>query len=104
MDEVDPASEPYGLIGQIKAVPGKRAELIEILDEGTRDMPGNLSYMISSEMADPDALWIVEIWTDKAAHQASLKLASVQAAIAKGRPLIAGFGTRAEVVPAAGTH
>ena len=40
MDEVDPASEPYGLIGQIKAVPGKRAELIAILDEGNIGVAG----------------------------------------------------------------
>jgi hypothetical protein len=33
----------YGLIGQMKAAPGKRAELAVILLEGTGAMPGCLS-------------------------------------------------------------
>jgi hypothetical protein len=37
-------------------------------------------------------------------HQASLKLPQVQAAIARARPVPAGFGTRAEVIPAGGRH
>ena len=36
-----------------------------------------------------------------AAVEASLQLPAVQAAIKKGRPLIAGFGTRAEFKPVA---
>ena len=46
-------------------------------------------------------IWIVELWDSKEAHAASLQLPEVQAAIAKGRPLIAGFGTRAEFKPVA---
>jgi quinol monooxygenase YgiN len=89
----------YGLIGQMKAQPGKRDELLAILAEGTTAMPGNIAYIIGADIADPDGLWITELWTDKEAHAASLKLPSVQAAIAKGRPMIAGFGTRAEFLP-----
>lgn len=81
----------YGLIGQMLAAPGKRDELLAILGEGVNDMPGCLSYVIAKDPANADALWITEVWTDKAAHAASLKLPSVQAAIAKGRPMIAGF-------------
>ena len=50
-----------------------------------------------------DALWIVEVWADQDAHAASLKLPSVQAAIARGRPLIAGFGQRFEFKPLSGS-
>ena len=91
--------ETYGLIGQINALPGKRDELLKYLYEGTRDMPGNLAYIIGEDLADPDALWVTEVWRTRTDHENSLKLASVQAAIAKGRPLIAGFGTRAETRP-----
>lgn len=104
MDELDGGADLYGLIGQMKAQPGKRAELIAILKEGTGQMPGNLAYMINEDRDDADAIWIVEIWKDQASHAASLSLPSVRAAIAKGRPLIAGFGTRANVRPVAGTH
>lgn len=91
--------EIYGIIGQMKAVPGKRAELVAILLAGTRDMPGNLAYLIAEDLDDPDAIWITEVWQTKTDHGNSLKLDSVQAAIASARPLIAGFGTRAETHP-----
>lgn len=100
MEELVPE---YGLIGQMIARPGKRAELVAILGEGTGAMPGNMVYLIGEDSANPDAIWIVELWETKAAHAASLQLPAVQEAIKKGRPLIAGFGTRAEFKPVAKT-
>ncbi len=91
----------YGLIGQMLAQPGQREALIAILSEGTGTMPGNVAYLVGEDSANPDAIWIVEIWESREAHTASLTLPAVQAAIAKGRPLIAGFGTRAEFRPVA---
>ena len=91
--------ELYGIIGQMKAAPGKRGELVGCLMEGTQGMPGNLAYIIAEDLSDPDAIWITEVWRSKADHAASLSLPSVQQAIAKGRPLIAGFGTRVETRP-----
>src|SRR3546814_12730314 len=81
------------------AQPGQRGALAAILTEGTDAMPGNFAYIVGEDAENPDALWIVELWADKAAHAASLQLPAVQAAIAKGRPLIAGFGSRAEFKP-----
>jgi quinol monooxygenase YgiN len=101
MEEADPQ---YGLIGQMMARPGRRAELVAILSEGTGRMPGNIAYLVGEDSANPDAIWIVELWDSKEAHAASLKLPAVQAAIARGRPLIAGFGTRAEFKPVAKTR
>ncbi|MDE1468312.1 putative quinol monooxygenase [Aurantiacibacter sp. D1-12] len=91
--------ETYGLIGQIRANPGKRAELIGHLLAGTRNMPGNIAYLIAEDLSDPDSLWITEVWQTKTDHENSLSLPSVQDAIANGRPLIAGFGTRVETRP-----
>jgi len=92
----------YGLIGQMMATPGKRDELIAILAAFTEGMPGCLSYIVARDSTAPDALWVTEVWTDKASHAASLQLPMVQAAIAKARPIIAGFGQRFETVPVAG--
>jgi quinol monooxygenase YgiN len=89
----------YGLIGKMNAVPGQRDALLGFLTEGTVAMPGCLSYVIATDPADPDGLWITEVWDSAASHQASLRLPAVQAAIAKGRPLIAGFSNRVETVP-----
>ena len=44
----------------------------------------------------------VRKWDSQHSHQASLALPAVQAAIAKARPLIAGFGERFETRPVAG--
>ena len=99
MEELDKTEALYGLIGQIKAQPGKRDELIGYLLAGTGKMPGNLAYLIAKDAGDADAIWITEVWRDQAAHQASLDLPAVQAAIAKARPILAGFGTRVETIP-----
>lgn len=101
--KMEEADSQYGLIGQMTTQPGQRAALVAILSEGTSTMPGNIAYLIGEDSANPDAIWIVELWDSKEAHAASLKLPAVQAAIAKGRPLIAGFGTRAEFKPVAKT-
>jgi quinol monooxygenase YgiN len=92
----------YGLIGKMTAVPGQRDALAGILLDGTGAMPGCLSYVIAADPADPDALWITEVWESQASHKASLQLPAVQAAIAKGRPLIAGFSNRVETAPVGG--
>ena len=84
----------FGLIGRIRAVPGKRGELAAVLVQEDGSMPGCLSYVVAEDPADADLLWVTEVWTNEAAHKASLSLPSVQAAIAKGRPLIAGFDSQ----------
>ena len=92
----------YGLIGRMLTAPGKRDELVAILLEGTGEMPGCLSYVIALDPAHDDAIWVTEVWDTQESHAASLKLPAVQAAIAKGRPMIAGFGERFETVPLGG--
>jgi quinol monooxygenase YgiN len=92
----------YGLIGKIMAKPGERDELITILLEGSEGMPGCLSYVVAKDTADADALWVTEVWDSQESHQASLSLPSVQAAISKGKPFIAGFGERFETEPIGG--
>ena len=92
----------YGLIGKMTATPGQRDALAAILLEGTGAMPGCLSYVVATDPADPDALWITEVWDTAESHKASLALPGVKAAIAKGRPLIAGFSNRVETTPLGG--
>ncbi|HEX4912295.1 MAG TPA: putative quinol monooxygenase [Permianibacter sp.] len=92
----------YGLIGKIIAIDGERDALAAILLQGLRDMPGCLSYIVSQDPLDPDALWITEVWDSESSHRASLQLPSVQQAIQRGRPLIANFGERFETIPIGG--
>jgi len=95
-------ADMYGLIGKMLAQPGKRDELIGLLLEGTGQMPGCFSYVVATDATNPDAIWITEVWDSPASHQGSLKLPTVQATIAKARPLIAGFGERFETRPIGG--
>ena len=92
----------YGLIGKMTAVAGQRDALASILLQGTGEMPGCLSYVIAKDPTDGDALWITEVWDSAESHRASLGLPGVQAAIAEGRPLIAGFSDRVESEPMGG--
>lgn len=92
----------YGLIGKMIAAPGQREALLAVLLEGVEGMPGCLSYIVAKDGKDENALWITEVWDSQESHAASLKLPSVQAAIAKGRPMIAGFGDFVVTAPAGG--
>jgi quinol monooxygenase YgiN len=98
-----PGGDMYGLIGKMTAVPGKRDDLIAVLLEGVATMPGCLSYIVAKDTGDANAIWITEAWDSKASHEASLSLPSVKEAIAKGRPLIAGFSDRVVTTPVGGT-
>jgi len=89
----------YGRHGTLRALHGRRDALLAILQEAARDvatMPGCHLYLVGKDLGDPDAVAVTEVWDDKAAHAASLSLESVRATIAKGRPLIAGFGAASE--------
>ena len=92
----------YGLIGKMKCTAGHRDALIAILLAGVSGLPGCLSYIVAIDPTDPDSIWITEAWVSQDKHKASLSLPSVQAAIAKARPMIAGFGERFETHPVGG--
>lgn len=91
----------YGVIGKLKSVSGGRTELINVLT-GTGAMPGCLQYIVSEDLDDEDGVWVTEIWESQDAHRASLELPQVKEAVSVGRPLIAGFETRATTSPSGG--
>ena len=92
----------YGLIGKMTTVAGKRDELISILLEGTGGMPGCLSYIVAKDPTDANAIWITEVWDSEQSHKASLSLPAVKQAIARGKPLIAGFSNGTVTEPVGG--
>ena len=92
----------YGLIAKLTAVSGKRDELIEILEEGTRSMPGCRSYILAKDAGDENAVWVTEVWDSAASHDASLTLPAVKDSIAQAKPLIAGFEKVAVTNPVGG--
>ena len=81
----------WGLISKIAVVPGGREQMIAILKESAANMPGCLSYVVAKDAADENAVWVTEVWDSMASHDASLSLPAVKNALARGKPLIAGF-------------
>jgi quinol monooxygenase YgiN len=65
-------------------------------------MPGCLSYVVASDPADADAIWVTEVWDSQASHKASLALPAVKDAIVRGKPLIASFDQHVETLPVGG--
>jgi quinol monooxygenase YgiN len=95
----------YGLCGIMKAQPGQREALLEILLEAAdlvADLPGCEVWIVNTMPDDPDGIWVTEVWRSEADHAASLAGDDVKAVIARARPLIAGFGERFTLEPIAG--
>jgi quinol monooxygenase YgiN len=89
----------YGLIGKFRAHPGRRDALVALMKSGTAPMPGCISYVLATDPAEPDLIWITEVWETKAHHAASVEIPAVAATIKAAMPLIAGFEMHQEVVP-----
>jgi quinol monooxygenase YgiN len=95
----------FGMHGCFKAEPGKGPELEAILLEAADALRADercLLYVVSRGIDDPDAIWVSEAWTDREAHDASLRAPGTPEMIARARPLIAGMEGRAEFAPVGG--
>ena len=95
----------FGMHGALKAQPGKGEELAEILLEAAEGLGADercLLYVVSRDLDQPDMIWVTEAWTDREAHDASLRAPGVPEMIARARPLIAGMEGRAEFTPLGG--
>lgn len=89
----------YGLIGKFRAHPGKRDALIGLMRSGSAPMPGCISYVVSTDPADPDLIWITEVWQSQTHHAASVKIPAIAATIEQAMPLIAGFEMHQQITP-----
>lgn len=92
----------FANVGTLGVLPGRRDELVVELTRRSAVLAeaGCLLYEVGVSEEAPDAVFVLELWTDAAAHRASLDLPEVQAAIAAARPLLSGEfgGFRFEVV------
>jgi len=81
----------WGMIVKITLLPGKRDEMVEILQESAADMPGCLSYVVAKDVGDENTIWVTELWDSRASHDASLSLPAVKNAIPRGKALVSNF-------------
>ena len=81
----------FSVHGRIAAQPGQREALIErfrdVLEIG---IVGLEWCSISTVLGDPDAIWMTQIWTDKAAHDAGTRSVTVASATERAMSLVAG--------------
>jgi quinol monooxygenase YgiN len=95
----------FGLVGSFRAQPGQGDALADLLLQAAEALDANGDcelYVISRSPEDPDAVWVMEVWTSPEAHQASLEDPRIRDLITKARPMIAGFGERFELSPLGG--
>ncbi len=84
----------YALPGKLTALEGKVEDLAEILLKASEIVSGAAGchlYVISKDRADPDSVWITEIWDTKEDHDESLKLPAVRELIGQVMPLLNGM-------------
>lgn len=94
----------FGLIVKFVSHAGKRDELIRILSTGFQNMEGCHSYIIASDPAEENSVWITEIWDSDESHEASLAQPNIQAVIADAtaKKVLAGREMRVVTKPVGG--
>lgn len=82
----------YANIGSLGTQPGKRDAVVEILTRLNPDLmeAGCLLYEVGTNDDEPDTVFVMELWESLEAHQQSLQLDSVKAAIDEAMPLLSG--------------
>ena len=90
------------LHGRLAAKPGKRDELLAILEEMGRSeaMPGCRLYLVALDSSDPDGVWVTEVWESEELHTASLQLEQVKKQIARARPILETGGFKRQELDA----
>lgn len=93
----------FANVGTLGVKPGARDQVIAILTRANAELAkaaGCLLYEVGVNDDTPDTVFVVELWESAEAHQASLQLESVRAAIAEAMPLLSGEmgGSRFDVV------
>ncbi|MEV0797862.1 antibiotic biosynthesis monooxygenase family protein [Kribbella sp. NPDC050281] len=81
----------FSVYGKMTAQPGQREALVQ----GFKDMleggiPGLELCSVNAALDDPDTIWLTQLWTDKAAHDAGTRSDRVVSATKRIMSLVAG--------------
>jgi quinol monooxygenase YgiN len=89
----------YGFFGKFSVQPDRRDDLVNYLLRAAKLLEGNpgcIHYIVSTS-EEPEAVWVSEVWTSVAAHDASLEPEDIQALIQEARPLITGMSDQTQL-------
>lgn len=95
----------FGMFGKFTTAPEDRDTLVGILTEAAelvKDAEGCHSYIVSKDANDDSAVWVVELWASKEAHDQSLALPGVRDLINKAMPILTGQPEGITVIPVSG--
>jgi len=95
----------HGLQGKVTMHPGQRGALAQILLEAAAVVgraPGCEIYIVGISEAEPDDVWVTEVWRSEVDHDRSLTMEGIPSIIAKARPLIAGGAEAVRTIPLGG--
>ena len=82
----------WGNMGSLKALDGKRDELLAILARYKPELAdaGCLVYEVGTNPSTPDRVYVLEVWDSAESHRASLGIGSVRDALHEALPLLDG--------------
>ena len=89
----------YGFLGKFSVQPDRRDDLVNYLLQAAKLLEGNpgcIHYIVCTS-EEPEAVWVSEVWTSVAAHDASLEPEDIQALIQAARPLITGMSDQTQL-------
>ncbi|RYE74622.1 MAG: antibiotic biosynthesis monooxygenase [Oxalobacteraceae bacterium] len=82
----------FGLATKARALPGKQEQLLDALGEVSRlvfNVPGCISYVVSTLPDEPDAVFITEFWESRQAHESIFAMAGVYEVVVQFQALTA---------------
>lgn len=83
----------FGMVGKFLCDVKDRDNLVDILGDAANLMAAQEActlYVISKDADDETAVWVMELWDSKEAHDQSLTLPGVRSLIEKAMPMITG--------------
>ena len=95
----------YGMLGKLSTEPQDRETLVSILTEAAelmKDVDGFHTYIVTTDANDDGAVWVMELWESKEAHDQSLSLPAVRRLINKAMPILKGSPEGITVIPVSG--
>lgn len=84
----------FSLFGKFTIQEGERDTMVDILLEAAESMDDLIEceiYLVNTSESEPNCVYVYEVWSDEAAHQASLTLEVTQTLISRAKPLITGM-------------
>jgi quinol monooxygenase YgiN len=83
----------YGLFSSMISQSGRREELVGFLVRAAELLESNPDCALYSvaTAAEPELVYVYEIWTDQQAHDTSLQAPEIRTLIDTARPAIAGI-------------